>query len=317
MDIVDVVTSKGVQYEIADSQARRTMLPRSELPKAVSHFDNDAGYIDKNVTELTNFYAKDESYSAEQVDGKLRGISDSQSDGLERERKEREEADSDLRRDLGLEARERQESDDALGRRIDDIKRDSGDTDARLQDETARRMESDDALERKLQGIQSVIPASVGEGNQLADKDFVNSSIATSTSHFIGTFSSLEALENQNERDVTPNDYAFVIRTDDDGNTLYDRYKYVGDIMYNIDDGAEGEEEEEAGESEAVEDEEEEGQWLYEYTLNNSSFTAVQWKAVNSGVTEEHVRKVEALQGLTVAQLAYLKAVIDGTEAEE
>ena len=29
--------------------------------------------------------------------------------------------------------------------------------------------------------------------------------------------------------------------------------------------------------------------WIYEYTLNNSSFTAAQWAAINSGITSSTV----------------------------
>ena len=56
---------------------------------------------------------------------------------------------------------------------------------------------------------------------------------------------------------LTNNDYAFVQTTDTAGNTLYDRYKWNG------------------------------SEWLFEYELNNSSFTAAQWAAINSGATAQ------------------------------
>lgn len=69
MDTIDTITSKGIPYEVADARARREMLPRSEMPENVSYFRNDAGYIDRNVTELANFYGKQETYTRDDVDG--------------------------------------------------------------------------------------------------------------------------------------------------------------------------------------------------------------------------------------------------------
>lgn len=83
---------------------------------------------------------------------------------------------------------------------------------------------------------------------------FVNSSVSTATAYFIGTFNSVDAL-NAYAGTKTINDYAFVKGTDSAGNAQYNRYKWDG------------------------------SQWLFEYTLNNSSFTANQWATINSGLT--------------------------------
>lgn len=123
-----------------------------------------------------------------------------------------------------------------------------------------------ETVEQAVEAIQALIPPQASESNQLADKDFVNSSVATNTANFIGTFNSVQELEDYSGT-LTNNDYAFVIGQDAQGNTQYDRYKYVA-------------------ESE---------QWLYEYTLNNSSFTAEQWAAINSGMTASLVTKVNDL----------------------
>lgn len=114
--------------------------------------------------------------------------------------------------------------------------------------------------------IEGKIPNQATAQNQLADKNFVNSSIATNTANFIGTFNSVAELEAYSGT-VTNNDYAFVIVTDAQGNTAYDRYKYNGDTE----------------------------QWMFEYELNNSSFTAVQWAAINSGITSGGVTKLTGL----------------------
>lgn len=100
--------------------------------------------------------------------------------------------------------------------------------------------------------------ATKAELTPLASKEFVNSSVATNTANFINTFNSVEELEAYTGT-LTNNDYAFVIATDDDGNTIYKRYKY----------NANNEE------------------WQFEYILNNSSFTAEQWATIQSGITAE------------------------------
>lgn len=100
--------------------------------------------------------------------------------------------------------------------------------------------------------IQALIPATATADNQLADKDFVNSSIATATAEFRGSFTSLDELKATSGN---LNDYAFYLHNDSVGNSIVDRYKWTT-----------------AG-------------WLYEYTLNNSSFTAEQWAALNSAIT--------------------------------
>lgn len=118
-------------------------------------------------------------------------------------------------------------------------------------------------IKANITDIQALIPAQASEENKLADKNFVNSSVATNTSYFIGTFNSVEELEAYTGT-VTNNDYAFVISTDAQGNTVYNRYKYNGDTQG----------------------------WLYEYSLNNSSFTADQWAAINSGATPEAIAQI-------------------------
>lgn len=114
--------------------------------------------------------------------------------------------------------------------------------------------------------ITKLIPAQANEENKLADKDFVNSSIATNTAEFIGTFNSLEELQNT-DKSFDNNDYGFVIETDENGNSSYNRYKYNG------------------------------SEWVFEYTLNNSSFTSEQWSAIQSGITAELVALIGQATG--------------------
>ena len=117
--------------------------------------------------------------------------------------------------------------------------------------------------------------------------EFVNSSIATNTANYIsnngGPFTSVEQL-NAYTGAVTNNDYAFVTGTDSEGNTYYDRYKATvsGSTVT----------------------------WALEYRLNNSSFTAAQWSAINSGITSALVAKIHehgnkaVLDGITSSDVA-------------
>ena len=115
--------------------------------------------------------------------------------------------------------------------------------------------------------------------------EFVNSSIATNTANYISNngepFTSVEQLEAYSGP-VTNNDYAFVTGTDPEGNTYYDRYKATV-----------------KGSSVT---------WSLEYRLNNSSFTAAQWSAINSGITSALVAKIHTHSN---------KAVLDGITSSD
>lgn len=127
-------------------------------------------------------------------------------------------------------------------------------------------------LQNAIDLIEAVIPSAASSSNQLADKNFVNSSISTNTATFVGTYNSLEEL--QAVTGATNNDYGFVIETDALGNEYYDRYKYNG------------------------------SQWLFEYKVESTPFTAAQWAAIQSGITSNLVTKLTALptsQELTTA----------------
>ena len=142
------------------------------------------------------------------------------------------------------------------------------------------------SVQSALNSINSKIPAQASSDNQLADKNFVNSSIATNTANFLGTYdaesdlgfasatvdtwtdppsssvegdvgSAIATKLSALGKTVTNNDYVFVsvnqsTTTDTD---WYWRFKFNGSA------------------------------WVYEFTLNNSSFTAAQWAAINSGIT--------------------------------
>ena len=140
--------------------------------------------------------------------------------------------------------------------------------------------------------IKNIIPNTASETNVLADKNFVNSTVGTNTANYIYKtesggekvpFSSVAELEAY-AGTVTNNDYAFVTGIDENGNAYYDRYKA------DVNDGV--------------------VTWAKEYRLNNSSFTAEQWAAIQSGITAEKVAQFEgAVSPVDVVQSGNMSAV--------
>lgn len=188
----------------------------------------------------------------------------------------REQADSVLQGNISAEADAREAADEALAAKVttEETARKAADTtlQANINTEESERKAADTALGTRVASIEDKIPAQASSENKLADKDFVNSSIATSTATFRGTFDTLEALK---AAQADKNDYAFWVHKDEDGNTCYDKYTYTGT------------------------------EWKFEYRLNNSSFTAAQWAALNSGVT------ADVIKALQDADKANAKAIAD------
>lgn len=139
---------------------------------------------------------------------------------------------------------------------------------------------SEELIRASIEAILILIPSAASELNKLVDTNLLNSSIGTATATFRGTsaagLTEQEFLAWANGLTHDLNDYVFWQTVDSDGNTLFKRYKWDGT------------------------------QWLYEYTLNNSSFTAAQWAAIQSGITAALVEKLSALP--TAAALEELLA---------
>lgn len=142
-----------------------------------------------------------------------------------------------------------------------------------LTDDASHRLVTDTQISH-WEGVYGIVPASAYDaGNEIADKNFVNSSIATATATYKGNYNlvtdlSLTTAASHSDiqtalateiSTVDNNDYCFVeIPVADATPTLLarvERYKFNRSV------------------------------WSYEYTLNNSSFTSDQWAAINSGIT--------------------------------
>ena len=139
-------------------------------------------------------------------------------------------------------------------------------------------------VDEKVGVIEEKIPAQASSNNQLADKEFVNSSVATNTATFRDSYnaindlnivsieaatsnhSTVEAALDSKIDEADNNDYCYVLIPADILNTALikqvDRYKFNG------------------------------SNWHYEYTLNNSGFTARQWAAINSGITSQKLQEI-------------------------
>ena len=155
-------------------------------------------------------------------------------------------------------------------------------------------------LTADVENIKNIIPNTASETNELADKNFVNSTVGTNTANYIYKtesggeklpFSSIAELEAY-AGTVTNNDYAFITGIDENGNAYYDRYKA------DVNDGV--------------------VTWAKEYRLNNSSFTAEQWAAIQSGITAEKVAQFEgAVSPVDVVQSGNMSAVTSNAVANK
>ena len=180
------------------------------------------------------------------------------------------------------------------------------------------------ATTTQIQDINDKIPSAASSSNKLTDTNFVNSSISSNTANFIGTFADIPTF-NAYSGTVTNNDYAFVMNSviEDNGNdwatftdlnaydkTLLTEFDYAWVIngsnfdLYRFDivnqtwglrvqntakasvtlNTAYNRYKATVSGSTVT--------WAYEYTLNNSSFTAQQWAAINSGITSSLVTQI-------------------------
>ena len=126
--------------------------------------------------------------------------------------------------------------------------------------------------------INKKIPTQASETNKLADKDFVNSSINNVAAFYITADSNGNAFETYAQlstatvfysggqvRTPTRNDYC-VVRSDENHDNATTRYIYQG------------------------------SQWEFQYIVNETSLTAEQLAAINSGITSALVTKLNGIE---------------------
>lgn len=129
-------------------------------------------------------------------------------------------------------------------------------------------------IKPRITSIEEKIPNQASATNQLADKDFVNSSINSSVAFFKGNFATkadLDAVQWQTTDDtlttfVSNNDYAYVESDETHDNEAW-RYIYV------LDEASSG--------------------WQPQFRVNETPFTSVQLAAINSNITAEIVNNTK------------------------
>ena len=144
-----------------------------------------------------------------------------------------------------------------------------------LQNEMNTRVQEHSEIQEQIDTINSKIPNQASSTNQLADKNFVNSSINSSAAFFKGNFATkaaLDAIQWQTSDSslttyVSNNDYAY-IEADETHNNEAWRYIYVKDDSTS--------------------------EWQPQFKVNNAPFTAEQLAAINSGATSDLINSISS-----------------------
>lgn len=143
----------------------------------------------------------------------------------------------------------------------------------KLQQEMNTRVQEHAEIQGKIDTINSKIPNQASSTNQLADKDFVNSTINSRAAFFKGSFKSkaaLDAVQWQTTDSslttyVSNNDYAYVEADETHNNEAW-RYIYVKNNTVS--------------------------EWQPQFRVNESPFTQAQLDAINSGATTDLINSI-------------------------
>lgn len=152
-----------------------------------------------------------------------------------------------------------------------------------LDAEITARGNADTTLQNGINTINGKIPSAASTTNQLADKDFVNSSINAFAAYYITKNTAGDPFATKAElnaattfysggtvRTPTTNDYCIVLadetKQSETGVDPTTRYSYQGN------------------------------QWEYQYTINDTPLTAAQLNAINSGITSALVTQISTNQ---------------------
>lgn len=135
--------------------------------------------------------------------------------------------------------------------------------------EISRATGVESGLDTRISGIEAKIPNQASASNQLADKDFVNSSINSSAAFYRGSFNTkadLDVWQTANPSVASNNDYAYVQADETHSNEAW-RYIFVKE-------GAE------------------QGQWQAQFRVNEAPLTSEQVAALNSGATKDLIDSI-------------------------
>lgn len=147
----------------------------------------------------------------------------------------------------------------------------------------------------KISEINAKIPEAATPENQLADKQYVSDFVDRSLGTFLGT-SEPELTEEQflawaDSLEPIENDFVYWDTVDSSENNVYKRYQYNGI------------------------------NWVFQYDLNNSSFTEAEMAAIQSGITAtkvaQHDAKADRDTDAVVGNIAMFDATGNAVDAGE
>lgn len=262
-DLINQETSraKGAESELQrllELEKERAQITERDL---LNFINNSSSQLDDYIADYIHL-SNNEEYRAKAAENVL-------TRNLDSEIESRKNADNTLQQNINTEKQNRINSDNILQENINI--------------EELNRRNADNILQGLINLINSKISEQASPENQLADKQYVNSSISTNSATYHDSHNlvsdlslTLDATQQQIAGALSNvisfadnNDYAYVqIPTSVENPTeiaKVDKYKFNG------------------------------SHWSYEYTLNNSGYTNVQWKAINSAITSELVVKLSNL----------------------
>jgi hypothetical protein len=212
---------------------------------------------------------------------------------INNEKTRAEGAEHTLQGNIDAEAQARQQADTALDGKIADEKTRAQQAEQTLQQNVNAEQQRAEGVEGDLQAyideINAKIPAAASQQNQLADKEFVNSSIASNTGNPQGNYNLVTDLGLTVAATDTEIGTALASEIANPGNN---DYCFVG-VPVN------DQTPDEISVTKRFKYNSAQQKWVYEYSLNNSTFTAAQFDAINSGITAALVAKLGDLPTAT------------------
>ena len=284
------------------------------LPDAIAALLTKVPGLRNDLTDETNRRVEEvvalqreinnEKTRAEQAEQTLQGNIDTEAqarqqadtalDGKIADEKSRAEgSEQTLQGNIDTEAAARQQADTALDGKIAAEKSRAEGAEQTLQGnidaEAAARQQADSELGGRISDIEAVIPAAASPQNKLADIEFVNSSIASNTGNLQGNYNLVTDLGLTVAATDTEIGTALAGEIANPGNN---DYCFVG-VPVN------DETPDEISVTKRFKYNSAQQTWVYEYSLNNSTFTAAQFDAINSGITAALVGKLGDLPTAT------------------
>lgn len=308
-----------------DEENRRATEAEINLQSSITSLDDRIGSVN---SDLTAKISDNTSKITEETNRAKNAESDLKQD-ISQETARAKQAELNLQQQINAEAQIRATIDNTLTNNINEVARDlTNETttrQAQVANETAQREEAIrevnetiDDVKESINEINEKIPNQASKENQLADKDFVNSSINNMAAFYItrdaegNPFLTNKDLTTTTpvysggvERTPTNNDYAIVQADEKVGKKVpnYETFTTVEEyvnyyILYNDQEVDVNEENKNSldivpGETVAylslptTRYTYQQSQWEYQYTINRTALTAAQIAAINSNITAE------------------------------